>query len=120
MSCRLKELLKKFKKLFNNYSRGWEDTTRKPVSKRASWEKVGNKYKALPYFRIEDYETHKELLFYQYSPLEPHVSTYKMPLKIMQIVFIAKFFPNDKEFFKQKLVEAFDNMRMYNRKTRRK
>ncbi|KKK94542.1 hypothetical protein LCGC14_2681800, partial [marine sediment metagenome] len=48
---------------------------------------------------------HKELLFYQYSPLKSHVSTYKMPLKIMQIVFIAKFFPNEKKFFKQELMK---------------
>lgn len=105
----LKELLKKFKELLSR-------DTDKPVSKRATWEKISNKYRTLPYFRIEDYETHKELHFYQRSPLEPHVSTYKMPLKIMQIVFIAKFFPNDKKFFKQELMKAFDNMRMYNRR----
>lgn len=107
------ELLKKFKTLF---SRAGKDTTEKPASKRATWEKTGNKYRALPYFRIEDYETHKELHFYQNSPLEPHVSKYKMPLKIMQIVFIAKFFPNDKKFFRQELVEAFNNMRTYKRR----
>ena len=107
-----KELLKKFKKLFSRFY----SPIPVPDKKKVTWEKVGNKYRALPYFRIEEYETHKELLFYQNSPLEPHVSKYKMPLKIMQIVFIAKFFPNDKKFFRQELMEAFDNMRMYKRR----
>ena len=114
-----KELLKKFKKLFSRLgkSKFRQSLSKSPIRQRqATWEKVGNKYKALPYFRIEEYETHKELLFYQNSPLEPHVSKYKMPLKIMQIVFIAKFFPNDKKFFRQELMEAFDNMRMYKRR----
>ena len=102
-------MLKKVKKLFSR--------AKKPSFKKGvTWAKVGNKYKKLPYFRIEDHDTHQELLFYQKTPLEPNVSKYKLPLKLTQIMFIAKFFPDDAEFFKKQLNIAFDKMPRYRRR----
>ena len=107
-------LLGKLKKLF---SKAGKTPSKKPSFKKgATWRSVGNKYKKLPYFRIEDYETHQELWFYQKAPLDKNVSRYKLPLKLVQILFIAKFFPDDSEFFKQQLIIAFDKMVKYRRR----
>ncbi len=109
-------MFKGLKKLFSK--NGKSASKKPPLSKkeRATWKNIGNKYKKLPYFRIEDYDTHQELLFYQKTPLESNVSKYKLPLKLTQIMFIAKFFPNDSEFFKKQLIIAFDKMPKYRRR----
>ena len=114
----LQELLEKLKKLFNKAMAGKTEkpSLKKEVSWEKDWEKVGKKYKTLPYFRIETFDTHQELWFYQKTVAEPVISKYKLPLKIVQIIFIAKFFPKEIKFFRQQLLEAFDKMVKYRRR----
>ena len=112
----LKGWLKKFKQLLSRAGRNRVPPEKPSPKKGATWEKVAKKYKALPYFRVENYETHKELWFYQKTANEPNLTKYKFPLKLVQILFIAKFFPDDSEFFKKELVEAFERMPKYRRR----
>ena len=83
---------------------------KKPIifKKKQTWAKIAKKYKDAPFFRIEDYGKYKELHLYQKSANEPVV--YKMPLKIVDVLYISKFFPDDVDFFRKELIMKFNNM----------
>ena len=77
---------------------------------KETWQSISKKYKTEPYFRIEDFGKYQELHFYHNI-----VKIYKFPLKITDIVYLSRFFPDDVEFFEQALLITFKGIRRYGR-----
>ncbi len=83
------------------------------IKKKQTWEKLAKKYKVAPFFRIKDFIKYKELHFHQRTVRDPHITKYKMPLSMTTIIFLSKFFPDDVDFFREKLIKTFNLMRRY-------